>query len=31
VLDDEQQDATIRCFENGQEAPSTIKVPSAND
>jgi hypothetical protein len=31
VLGYEQQDATIQCFKNSQEAPGTIKIPSAND
>jgi hypothetical protein len=31
VLGDEQQDAPIRCLENGQETPRTVEIEPAHD
>ena len=31
VLGDEQQDAPIRCLENGQETPRAVEIQPAND
>jgi hypothetical protein len=31
VLGDEQQDAPIRCLENGQKTPRAVEIQPAND